>query len=143
MRRTPAPEMKKWLPRIPAGVAAIILLQTLYFKFTAAPESVFIFSTLGMEPWGRVGSGVAELIAATLLLIPRTSWMGAVLAFGIMCGAVLSHLAVLGIEIMEDGGTLFFLALSVAVCSAIVLVQQRDRMLQFVNRFRSLPRGNR
>ena len=40
-------------------VPAIILLQTLYFKFSAAPESVFIFEQLGLEPWGRIGLGVA------------------------------------------------------------------------------------
>ncbi|HPJ54269.1 MAG TPA: DoxX family protein, partial [Flavobacteriales bacterium] len=81
-----------WLRRLPDVAAAIILGQTLWFKFTGAPESVYIFSTLGMEPVGRIGSGVAELLAAVLLIIPRTAWLGALLALGIMGGAIMGHL---------------------------------------------------
>jgi putative oxidoreductase len=91
-------------------VVAAILLQTLYFKFSGAPESVYIFQTLGAEPWGRIGSGVAELVAAVLLLLPRTAGLGAVLSLGIISGALLSHLAILGIEVQGDGGLLFALA---------------------------------
>lgn len=120
------------IKRLPDIAAAIILLQTLWFKFTAAPESVYIFSTLGAEPVGRIGSGVAELIAALLLLVPRTAWMGAALALGIMSGAILSHLTVLGIEVMGDGGTLFGLAVAVAVCSAWILMRDRERALSFL-----------
>lgn len=129
-----------WARRVPAIAAAAILLQTLWFKFTGAAESVHIFTTLGVEPWGRIGSGIAELIAAVLLLIPRVSWMGAALALGIMGGAVLSHLTVLGIEILGDGGTLFLLALIVAACSAAVLWLQRaaakTQLLHLTNRAR-------
>jgi putative oxidoreductase len=102
-------------------VAAVIFLQTLFFKFTGAPESVFIFTTLGAEPWGRIGSGVVELIAAILLLIPRSAAYGALLGLGVISGALLSHLAVLGIDVQGDGGTLFVLAVVVFVCCAIVL----------------------
>ncbi|MEO8637108.1 MAG: DoxX family protein, partial [Gemmatimonadales bacterium] len=98
-------------------VAAAILLQTLYFKFTGAPESVYIFTTLGLEPWGRIGSGVVELIAAILLLIPATAGFGAVLALGVISGAILSHLTKLGIEVQGDGGLLFGLAITVFVTS--------------------------
>ncbi len=84
----------KWALRI---IVAIILLQTLYFKFTGAPESIYIFTTMGIEPWGRIGSGVVELIASILLLIPRTTWLGAALALGTIMGAIASHLFVLGI----------------------------------------------
>lgn len=110
------------LPRI---AAAIILLQTLYFKFSAAPESVYIFSTLGLEPWGRIGSGVAELVAAVALLTIRWSWVGAALAIGIMVGAIAAHLTVLGIVVQDDGGTLFILAMSVLLLSTFVLVRSR------------------
>ena len=106
-----------WIFRI---VAAAILLQTLYFKFTAAPESVYIFTTLGLEPWGRIGSGVVELIAAILLLIPATAGFGALLALGVMSGAIMSHLTKLGIEVQGDGGLLFGLAITVFVTSLIV-----------------------
>lgn len=133
--------MHQLLKRLPAIAAAIILLQTLFFKFTAAPESVFIFSTLGMEPWGRIGSGAVELLAALLLLLPRTAWIGAGLAVGVMAGAVLSHLFVLGVEIMDDGGTLFLLALIVLFCSLVVLLQDRDRWLHFLPR--SAMKGER
>lgn len=113
------------LNHLPRVAAAIILLQTLYFKFSAAPESVYIFSTLGMEPWGRIGSGVAELVAALALLTIRWSWLGAALAIGIMVGAIGAHLTVLGIVVQEDGGTLFILAMSVLLLSTFVLVRSR------------------
>jgi hypothetical protein len=106
-------------------VVSVILLQTLFFKFTGAPESVYIFSTLGAEPWGRIGSGVVELIAAILLLVPATIAIGAVLSLGVMVGAIMSHLTVLGIEVQGDGGLLFALALTVFVGSAVVLVLRR------------------
>src|SRR3954467_3466952 len=93
-----------WIARISA---AVILLQTLFFKFTAAPESVYIFTKVGLEPWGRIGSGVVELIAAVLLLVPRFTWLGAVIAMGVIGGAIMSHLTVLGIVVMDDGGLLF------------------------------------
>lgn len=101
-------------------VVAAILLQTLFFKFTAAPESVWIFQTLGAEPWGRIASGVAELVVAALLLWPRTAGLGAVGALGVISGAIMAHLTKLGIEVQGDGGTLFFLALAVFVGSAVL-----------------------
>ena len=108
--------------------AAGILLQTLFFKFTGAEESVFIFTTLGAEPWGRIASGVVELIASVLLLVPATASIGAVMALALMAGAVLSHLTVLGIEVKGDGGLLFSLALIVLACSAIVLTIRRAQV---------------
>ena len=102
-------------------VAAAILLQTLFFKFTGAPESVYIFETLGMEPWGRIGSGVAELVASILLLIPSTAAVGALIAAGVMVGAIGSHLTTLGIEVQGDGGLLFAMACLVLLCSVAVL----------------------
>ena len=109
-------------------VAVIILLQTLYFKFTAAPESVFIFSTLGIEPFGRIGSGIVELIASILILIPRTTLLGAVLGFATMLGAIFSHIFVLGIEIQNDGGTLFVLAVITLLCCLILIYNQKDKI---------------
>jgi hypothetical protein len=109
-------------------IAAGILLQTLFFKFTGAEESVYIFSTLGLEPWGRIGSGVAELIASALLLYPPTAAVGAVMAMGVMAGAILSHLTVLGVEVMGDGGLLFGLAITVFTCCAVVLILRRAQL---------------
>jgi hypothetical protein len=111
-----------WLLRL---TAAVILLQTLFFKFTGAKESVYIFRTLGMEPWGRYGSGVAELVASALLLWSPTAGLGALLGLGVMTGAILSHLTTLGIEVMGDGGLLFALALIVWISCAILLWMQR------------------
>ena len=108
------------------ATAAVILLQTLFFKFTAAPESVYIFTKVGAEPWGRIGSGVAELIAAVLILTPRFTWLGSVLVLGVMAGAILSHLTILGIEVQGDRGLLFTLAVVVFVSSAINLVLHRN-----------------
>ena len=107
-----------WFLRI---VASSILLQTLFFKFSGAEESIYIFSKLGMEPYGRIGSGIIELVAATLILIPKTTWMGALLACGIMTGAILSHLFILGIAVENDGGLLFVLAL-IVLLSCIELI---------------------
>ena len=114
-----------WALRV---VAAVILLQTLFFKFTGAPESVYIFSKVGLEPWGRIGSGVAELIAAILILFPPTTWLGAGLALAVIAGAIFSHLTILGLVVMDDGGLLFGLALAVAVCSVVLLFLQRRRL---------------
>lgn len=114
-----------WLLRL---VAAGILAQTLYFKFTAAPESVYIFTTLGLEPWGRIGSGVGELVASILLLVPGTVVLGAVLALGIISGAIMSHLTQLGIEVQGDGGLLFGLALVVFGCAATLVLRRRHEL---------------
>jgi putative oxidoreductase len=114
-----------WACRI---TAAVILLQTLFFKFTAAPESVYIFSKVGAEPWGRIGSGVVELIAAILLLTPRFAWAGAFLGLGVMTGAIISHLTILGIEVQGDKGLLFSLAIAVFVTSAITLYLHRGQI---------------
>ena len=114
-----------WILRI---AAAVILLQTLYFKFTAAPESVYIFSTLGIEPYGRIGSGIAELIASVLILIPRSTLPGAILGMGVMAGAILSHLLFLGIEVQSDGGTLFVLALITFICCSLLFFLNRKEI---------------
>lgn len=118
-----------WLFRL---AAAIIMLQTLYFKFSAAPESVYIFTTLGLEPWGRIGIGSLELIASILIVIPKTTSLGALLAVGIMAGAILSHLTKLGIVVQNDGGQLFTLALAVFICSAILLVIYRKQLISYI-----------
>ncbi|MEM7483340.1 MAG: DoxX family protein [Acidobacteriota bacterium] len=111
-------------------LVAGILFQTLFFKFTAAPESVYIFQTLGAEPWGRIGSGMVEFLAGILLLIPSRVVWGALLAAVTILGAIGSHLTVLGIEVQGDGGLLFGLALAVLVCSLLVLFL-RWRQLPF------------
>jgi uncharacterized membrane protein YphA (DoxX/SURF4 family) len=114
-----------WILR---AIIAIILLQTLFFKFTGAEESKYIFSTLmGAEnEWlGRIGSGVVELIAVILILYPATTWLGALLALGTMSGAIMSHLTQLGIVVKDDGGLLFGLAIVVFVSSAILLLIHR------------------
>ena len=109
-------KVKNIIPAILRYLAAIVLIQTLYFKFTAHPESVYIFSTLGLEPYGRVGIGILELIAAGLLLYNRLAWTGAILGIGLMSGAVFFHLTALGIQVNNDGGMLFSLALLVLLC---------------------------
>lgn len=106
-------------------LVAVILLQTLFFKFTGAEESVYIFTRVGAEPWGRLGSGVLELIAAAMLLTPSLVAYGAILTVGLMSGAILSHLTILGIEVKGDGGLLFGLALTCFIGSLIVLALRR------------------
>lgn len=127
--------MKKIISWIAAIVSAITMLQTLYFKFSAAPESVYIFSTLGIEPWGRIGSGVAELIASILILIPSIRWLGAGLGLGVISGAILAHLTQLGIEVQGDGGYLFVLALVVFAGCGICLYLEKDKLKSIYVRF--------
>jgi uncharacterized membrane protein YphA (DoxX/SURF4 family) len=124
----PLKKIVSWALRI---VAAILLLQTLFFKFTGAEESIYIFSQLGVEPWGRIAAGCMELIAAVLLLIPATLVPGALLAIGIMAGAIASHFFKLGIVVQNDGGLLFVYGCIVLLCAAILLVLHQQQLAQF------------
>jgi uncharacterized membrane protein YphA (DoxX/SURF4 family) len=117
-----------WLLRI---IAAIIMLQTLYFKFTDHPQSVELFTTLGMEPWGRYGTGTLELVASILLLFPRTSWIGAMLGVGLMAGAIYFHLTKITIYVGGDP-VLFIYAVTTFICCATLLVMQRSQILHAV-----------
>lgn len=118
-----------WILRI---LAATILLQTLFFKFTAAPESVYIFSRIGMEPWGRIGIGVMELIASILILVPATTLFGAMLGVGLMAGAIFFHITKLGISVQNDGGQLFIYALIVLVSSVAIIVIRRGELTELI-----------
>jgi putative oxidoreductase len=121
-----------WIVRL---VAAIIMVQTLYFKFTGAEESIYIFTKIHMEPWGRISVGIFELIASVLLIFNATAWIGAVFALGLMGGAIMMHLTILGIEVQDDGGYLFLLALVVSVCAVVVLFFNKK---QIMDRFKTL-----
>lgn len=118
-----------WIVKL---IAVVILVQTLYFKFTGAEESVYIFTTLGLEPYGRIGSGIVELIASILILIPRTSLLGALLALGTMMGAIFSHIFVLGIVVKDDGGTLFTLAIITLICCLILVYNKKNKILDLL-----------
>ncbi|SHJ58725.1 DoxX family membrane protein [Aquimarina spongiae] len=119
--------MKKMLPLLLRIIVAIILIQTLRFKFTAHPDSVYIFTKVGLEPYGRIGTGITELIAGILLLIPKTTWIGAMLTLGIIGGAIMMHLTKLGIEINNDGGVLFITAVITFVLSGVILwINRKD-----------------
>jgi hypothetical protein len=115
-----------WAARI---IAAVIMAQTLYFKFTGAEESKYIFSTVGMEPWGRIGVGAFELVASILLLINATAWIGAVIALGLMGGAIMMHLTILGVAVRGDHGQLFLYAVIVTICSLTVLLIDKEKVL--------------
>jgi hypothetical protein len=114
-----------WIARV---IAAAILLQTLFFKFTGASESIYIFTTVGQEPWGRYGSGLVELIASILLFVPGCAAIGALLALGVMSGAIFFHLTHLGIVVQDDGGLLFTLAVVVWICAALVAWLHRGKL---------------
>jgi uncharacterized membrane protein YphA (DoxX/SURF4 family) len=114
-----------WIVKL---IAVAILVQTLFFKFTGAEESIYIFQTLGIEPYGRIGSGIVELIASILILIPRTTLIGALLGLGTMAGALFSHLFVLGIVVKDDGGTLFYLAIITLICCLILVYIQKHKI---------------
>lgn len=120
-----------WICRI---IAAGIMLQTLFFKFTGAPESIYIFTKVHMEPWGRYGTGTIELIASMLLLFSGRPWIGALLALGVISGAIMMHLTVLGIVVQNDGGLLFGLAVAVFICSLVILILYRGQ-IPVINRY--------
>ena len=122
-----------WAVRL---IAAVLMLQTLYFKFSGAEESVFIFTQVGMEPWGRIGVGVLELIASVLLMLNATAWLGGILALGLMGGAMMMHLTILGIEVKGDGGQLFFYALTITICAVVVLVFNKSKITELISRLR-------
>ncbi|EOQ97949.1 hypothetical protein LEP1GSC195_0978 [Leptospira wolbachii serovar Codice str. CDC] len=115
-------------------VAVLIIGQTLYFKFSGSEESKFIFSVLGMEPWGRYGLAVLETLCVLFLLIPRFVWFGALMGFNLMLGAVLSHFVFLGIVVQGDGGLLFFLALVVFSLSTYLLYVERKK-IPYLNKY--------
>ena len=117
--------MKKYIPLILRLTVAIILIQTLRFKFTAHPDSIYIFKTVGLEPIGRIATGIAELIAGILLLIPRTVWIGALMTMGIIGGAIFMHLTQLGIEINGDHGVLFITALVTFILATVIFYMNR------------------
>ena len=121
-----------WLLRI---TIAIIFLQTLYFKFTAHPDSVYIFSKLGVEPYGRIGLGIIELITSLLILWPRTKSIGILLSLGIITGALFSHLLVIGTEVKGDSGTLFLLALVVLAAGTVLTLIHKDEVRTFIQKF--------
>ena len=128
MKEMQTPRKMRILGWSAQAVAAVILGQTLFFKFTAAPESVALFEALGAEPWGRLGVGVLEAVAVALLLIPRTAALGGVLGVGLMAGALGAHFTELGIEVQGDGGTLFVLAVVTLIASATVVAVRRCQL---------------
>jgi putative oxidoreductase len=136
-----SPQISAKLSLLTRLVIAAILLQTLFFKFTAAPESVAIFQQMGMEPWGRIGTGLVEALAAALLLLPnpRHHLPGAMLTLGVISGAVASHLLVLGIVVADDGGLLFGLALVVMIGSIWLLASNRLVLASWWRSLRSQP----
>ncbi len=117
--------MKKYFPILLRIIVAVILIQTLRFKFLAHEDSVYIFTKVGLEPYGRIGIGVAELIAGLLILFRKTAWLGATLTIGIIGGAIMMHLTALGIEVRGDGGVLFYTAVLTFVLSLVILLIYR------------------
>ena len=114
-----------WICRI---VATLILLFTFYYKITGSPESVHVFSEADMEPYGRYSVAIAEFVAAMLIIIPRTSLAGALLAVVIMICVIASHIFVLGIQVMNDRGRHFIAAVVVAICSMIIIYAYTKRV---------------
>ena len=114
--------MNKYLPILLKIIAAIIMLQTLFFKFTAAPESVDLFTKLAgnKEAFMRIGTGVLELIASILLFVPKKNWLGGILTTGLMGGAIMGHLTKLGIEHNNDGGALFYSAVVTLIIGLVI-----------------------
>jgi uncharacterized membrane protein YphA (DoxX/SURF4 family) len=113
----------QWVLRL---IAAVILLQTLYFKFTGHPESVQLFTILGMEPWGRIGTGVFELLASILILIPRTTLPGALLGLGLMCGAIFFHLTKLGINYGGDSLLFIYAVIVFVACLLLIFLNKKQ-----------------
>ena len=129
--KSPKAKILSWILQF---FSALIMLQTLFFKFTGSEESVYIFSTLKMEPEGRIGTGIIELLASVLLLIPSLSWAGAIIGVVLMSGAIYFHFTPLGFEVMNDGGYLFVLALTVFF-SCLTIIYIRRNQISLISRF--------
>jgi uncharacterized membrane protein YphA (DoxX/SURF4 family) len=114
-----------WILRL---AAAGIIGMTLYFKFTANEQSVRLFTALGMEPWGRIGTGIVELIACILILYSRTTGWGALVGVVVMSGAIFFHITKLGLKFDGDYG-LFTMACISFVCCLILLIICRNQVL--------------
>ncbi|QMU65630.1 MAG: DoxX family membrane protein [Flavobacteriaceae bacterium] len=119
--------MKKYFPLALKLIAAIIMLQTLFFKFTNAQESIDLFTKIAGEKEAlmRIGTGIIELIAFILLFIPKKTWLGALLTFGTMSGAIISHLTIIGIVHNNDSGALFISAMVAFMASGMLLIQYK------------------
>ena len=113
-------------------IAAGIMIETLFFKFTAAPESVYIFSKMGTDPWMRWVQGLWELTASLGLLLPRLRWAGGILTTGAMAAAILSHMTWLGYSIQGDHGLLFTMALVTFACGFTVMWTYRHHIPGYV-----------
>jgi putative oxidoreductase len=113
-------------------VAAGIMIETVFFKFTAAPESVYIFSKMGTEPWMRWVQGIWELLASIGLLWPRLRWAGGILTTGAMLAAILSHMTWLGYSIQGDAGLLFGMAIVTFTCGVTVMWTHRHHIPGYV-----------
>lgn len=127
------PTILQWVLRL---IAAIIMLQTVYFKFSGAEESVYIFTQMGIEPWGRYATGIAELIASILILYKPLTAFGSLMAVGIMSGALVSHILVLGVVVKDDNGLLFSYALIVWLASVILAWLNRAQLVDFLKKFK-------
>ena len=125
-------KMKKWILILFSWIAALIMAQTLRFKFMAAEESVYIFEHIGTEPWGRILVATLELIASVLLLLPRLRVWGALMGVGLMLGAIFFHFTSVGIVIMDDGGLLFWLAVLTFTSSMVVLIMEYRKLRKFL-----------
>lgn len=128
-------EKQHWSFYLERGLAllcTIILLETLYYKFTGHPNSIDLFTQLGIEPWGRIGTGILELIAGGLLLFRKVSFHGALLSLGLMLGAIFSHLTKLGISFNGDGGQLFYRAVVALICALAILALRKDDIQKFI-----------
>ncbi|MCO6486449.1 MAG: DoxX family protein [Saprospiraceae bacterium] len=137
------PDFRKTLSNALQIFVALVYLQTLYFKFSAHPDSVYIFSTLGIEPAGRILVGILEGITAALILIPKTRLPGAILSIGVISGAILAHLGPLGIEVNEDDGSLFLLAVLVFIASLAIVFLRLEETRLLVQRVSAIFRSAR
>lgn len=122
------------ITRIIAIIIALLILQTLFYKFTAAPESVYIFEKIGLGAVGRIGIGIIELITAVLLVNKKTSLIGAILSVGVISAAIFFHLTILGIEVMNDKGLLFYMAIAVFVLSVLILMINKKEVVVLIKK---------
>ena len=114
-------------------IAAAIMIETLFFKFSGAAESKYIFQKMGTEPWMRWVQGLWELLASIGLLWPRLKWAGGILTTGAMAAAILSHITWLGFQVQNDHGLLFGMACVTFSCGFTVLLLHRDSIPNYVS----------
>lgn len=107
------------------------LIQYSYVKLSGQQSAIELFTTLEMEPWGRITIGILELITVLLILYPRTTVLGGLLGMVSMAAVIYYHLTQLGIAIRGDS-FLFIIACAIFAASLALVITNRKQLINSI-----------